>query len=111
MPHITCIMETEEQRDLGPSERNTEIASIKNLWENISCHKMDESSINLKFVWENKLFNAKRPKQNNCCLEILNVHLDPVIYCYSSGDFDSDFSVCPIMWKNSFFHCFLVASF
>lgn len=48
MPHITCIMETEEQRDLGPSEGNYEITSIKNLWENISCHTMDESSMNLK---------------------------------------------------------------
>lgn len=97
MLYITFITETEEQRDLGPSEGNYEIISIKNLWENISCQTMDGNSINLEFVWENKLINDKRPKQNNYSLGILNVHLDPVSYCCLSGDFDSGFSVCPII--------------
>lgn len=50
MLYITFITETEEQRDLGPSEGNYEIISIKNLWENISCQTMDGNSINLEFV-------------------------------------------------------------
>lgn len=102
MPHIACITETEEKRDLGPSEGNYEITSIKNLWENISCCTTDDSSINLKFVWENKLFNDKRLKQCNCSLGILNVHLDPVSYCYLSGDSTQGFFVSNRMNKTAF---------
>lgn len=102
MPHITCIKEIQEKRVLEPSEGNYEITSIKNLWENISCHTIDDSSINLKFVWENKLFNDKRPNQSNCSFGILNIHLDPASYCYLSGDFDSGFLCVQSYEKTAF---------